>query len=135
VVALWEVGTRARHFAFGVVALTALYIALWLSFGNVIHKHYETPTPVRISDSHRYVSPVTFSRQYWCWISPEYEGERITEYIFIWMALFASVIMYIPLYLWMKGHLSTDPEKWYKFRLSESDEGYQLRRAALGMLL
>ena len=43
--------------------------------------------------------------------------------------------MYIPLYFWMKGRLSTDPEKWYKFRLTESDDEYQQRRAALGMLL
>ncbi len=43
--------------------------------------------------------------------------------------------MYIPLYFWTKGRLSVDPEKWYKFRLSESDDGYPQRRAALGMLL
>jgi hypothetical protein len=48
VVALWDVGTRARHFAFGVVALVALYIALWVSIGNLIHKRYQTPTPVRV---------------------------------------------------------------------------------------
>ena len=49
-VALWEIGTRARHVAFGIVALAALYIALWVGLGNDIHKHYETPTPVRSSD-------------------------------------------------------------------------------------
>jgi len=117
VVALWKVGIRARHFAFGIVALATLYIALWVGIGN-IHKHYETPTP------------------YWCWIGPEYKGERIAgEYVWLWIALFATVIMYIPLYFWMKGRLSIDPEKWYKFQFSESDERYQLRRAALGMLL
>ena len=50
VVALWRVGIRARHFAFGIVALATLYVVLWVSIGNGIHKHYETPTPVRISD-------------------------------------------------------------------------------------
>ena len=37
----------------------------------------------------------------------------------------------------MKGSLSIDPERWYNFRLRESDDdpGYQSRRAALGMLL
>jgi hypothetical protein len=44
---MWEVGTRARHFAFGVVALVALYIALWVSISNVIYKYYEVPSPVR----------------------------------------------------------------------------------------
>jgi hypothetical protein len=48
-VALWRVGIGARYFAFGIVALATLYIALWVSIGNGIHKHYETPTPVCIS--------------------------------------------------------------------------------------
>ncbi|KAN0138425.1 hypothetical protein V8E53_003888 [Lactarius tabidus] len=120
VVTLWKVGIGARHFAFGIVALATLYVALWVSIGNGIHKHYETPTP------------------YWCWVGPAYKGERLAgEYVWLWTPLFASVIMYIPLYFWTKGRLSIDPEKWYKFRLSsesESDDGYQMRRAALGML-
>ena len=49
-VALWGVGSRVRYVAFGVVALAALYIALWVGIGKGIHKHYETPTPVCISD-------------------------------------------------------------------------------------
>ncbi|KAH9176403.1 hypothetical protein EDB89DRAFT_1846396 [Lactarius sanguifluus] len=117
VVALWKVGIGARHFAFGIVGLVSLFVALWVGIGNGIHKNFEMPTP------------------YWCWIGPEYGAERLAgEYIWLWIALFASVIMYIPLYFWMKGRLSVDPEKWYKFRLSESDDGYTQRRSALGML-
>ena len=44
--ALWRVGADARNFAFGVVALTCLYVVLWVSMGNGFHKDYETPTPV-----------------------------------------------------------------------------------------
>ena len=44
--ALWRVGADARNFAFGIVALTCLYVVLWVSMGNGIHKDYETPTPV-----------------------------------------------------------------------------------------
>ncbi|KAH9040682.1 hypothetical protein EDB85DRAFT_2083550 [Lactarius pseudohatsudake] len=117
VVALWKVGIGARRFAFGIVALASLFVALWVGIGNGIHKDLEAPTP------------------YWCWIGPEYGTERLAgEYIWLWIALFASVIMYIPLYFWMKGRLSVDPNKWYKFRLSESDDGYTQRRSALGML-
>ena len=50
VVALWNVGSRARHFAFGIVALASLFIALWVGIGNGIHKNFATPTPVHISD-------------------------------------------------------------------------------------
>ncbi|KAI9442154.1 hypothetical protein H4582DRAFT_2072711 [Lactarius indigo] len=109
VVALWNVGIRARHFAFGVVALTSLFIALWVGIGNGLHKDFVTPTP------------------YWCWISPEYKLERLAgEYVWMWIALFASVIMYLPLYFWTKGRLSVDSDKWYKFRFGESDGDYPL---------
>jgi len=117
IVALWEVGIRARHFAFGMVALASLFVALWVGIGNGIHKNLVTPTP------------------YWCWIGPEYKLERLAgEYVWIWITLIASVIMYIPLYFWTKGRLSIDPEKWYKFRLGHSDGEYPHRRTALGML-
>jgi len=118
VVALWSVGFRARRFAFGIVVLASLFVALWVGIGNGIHKNLVVPTP------------------YWCWIGPDYQVERLGgEYIWIWLALFASVIMYIPLYFWTKGRLSIDPKKWYKFRLDKPDGVYPLRRAALGMLL
>ncbi len=54
----------------------------------------------------------------------------------MWMALFASVVMYIPLYLWAEGRLSTG-DRWYKFRLNQPDPnvGSPKRQASLGMLL
>ncbi|KAF8261259.1 hypothetical protein EI94DRAFT_1746334, partial [Lactarius quietus] len=115
--ALWGVGADARYFAFGIVTLICLFVLLWVGIGNGIHKNFETPTP------------------YWCWIGPKYDGERLAgEYIWMWIALFASVVMYIPVHLWMKGHLSVDDEKWYKFRLVKSDVEYSQRRATLGIL-
>ncbi|KAF8261258.1 hypothetical protein EI94DRAFT_1746329 [Lactarius quietus] len=116
--ALWRVGAEARSFAFGIVALTCLFVVLWVGVGNGIHKDYETPVP------------------YWCWIGPKYNGERLAgEYLWMWIALFASVVMYILVHLWMKGLLSVDDEKWYKFRLAKSDVEYSQRRATLGILL
>ena len=49
VVALWNVGSQARKFAFRMVAVITVFIGLWVGIGNGTHKHYETPTPVRIS--------------------------------------------------------------------------------------
>ncbi|KAH9055184.1 hypothetical protein EDB87DRAFT_1344417 [Lactarius vividus] len=116
--ALWRVGAEARSFAFWIVAFTCLFVGLWVGVSNGIHKDFETPTP------------------YWCWIDPKYNGERLAgEYIWMWIALFASVVMYIPLHFWMKGHLSVDGERWYKFRLVKSDVEYSQRRATLGILL
>ncbi|KAH9002018.1 hypothetical protein EDB86DRAFT_3074362 [Lactarius hatsudake] len=119
VVALWKVKIiKSRCFAFGMVALASLFVVLWVGIGNGIHKDLEAPTP------------------YWCWIGAGYGAERLAgEYIWLWIALSASVVVYIPLYFWMNGHrLSIDPEKWYKFRLSEPDDKYARRRSALGML-
>jgi hypothetical protein len=45
--ALWRVGADARNFAFSIVALTCLFVVLWVSIANGIHKDFETPTPVR----------------------------------------------------------------------------------------
>ncbi|KAH9048657.1 hypothetical protein EDB83DRAFT_2227100 [Lactarius deliciosus] len=115
--ALWSVGAEARSFAFVLVAFTCLFVVLWVGISNGVHKDFETPTP------------------YWCWIGPKYNGERLAgEYIWMWIALFASVVMYVPVHFWMKGHLSVDGEKWYKFRLVKSDVEYSQRRATLGIL-
>jgi len=118
--AMWRVGLQARGFAFGMVVLAWVYVTLWVSIGASIHQRYETPTP------------------YWCWISPRYPGERLGgEYVWLWVALFCSALLYIPLYFWTEGRLSVDDEKWYKFRTSNVNQGveYAQRRAALGMLL
>ena len=48
VVALWNVGSHARNFALGVVAVATIFIGLWVGIGNGTHRHYETPTPVCI---------------------------------------------------------------------------------------
>jgi len=94
VVALWNVGSQARKFAFGIVAVATLFVALWVSIGNVTHKHYVTPTP------------------YWCWIGPGYKTERIAgEYMWFWITLFASVIMNISVYFWTKGHLAVNLQR------------------------
>ncbi|KAF8262435.1 hypothetical protein EI94DRAFT_1808789 [Lactarius quietus] len=89
VVALWNVGSRARHVGFGIVFLATLFIAFW----------------------------------YWCWIGPSssFKLERIAgEYVWMWFALFASVILYIPLYFWSKGRLSVDLRSMLLYPLAYS---------------
>jgi hypothetical protein len=46
IAALWRIGIEARGFAFGVVGLTCVFIALWIGIGYGIHKNYEAPSPV-----------------------------------------------------------------------------------------
>jgi len=120
VAALWQVGLQARGVALGMVCFASVSITLWVAIGAGVHKNYEAPTP------------------YWCWISPKFRGMRLGgEYIWLWIALFASAILYIPLYFWAEGRLSVDEESWYKIHMSDTDRrvGYAQRRVALGMLL
>jgi len=62
--------------------------------------------------------------------------------VFMWLALFSSVLFYIPLYLCKEGHLSVDGNKWYKFKFLthkphnfRQGAEYTQRRAAWAMLL
>jgi len=112
-----QVGLKARGIAFSLVCLACVFIILWVAIGPGIHKNYETPTP------------------FWCWISPRFPGERLGgEYIWMWIALFASAILYVPLYFWAEGFWSVDEE--YKFHWWNPQRvGYAQRRATLGMLL
>ena len=57
--ALWRVGANARNFAFGIVSFICLFVVLWVSIGNGIHKDYETPTPVHDSSYHLQNSMLT----------------------------------------------------------------------------
>jgi len=119
IAALWGIGIEARRFAFKVVGLVWVFAALWVGIGSGIHKDYEVPTP------------------YWCWIGPRFHGERLAgEYIWLWMALFASVVVYLPLHLWAEGRLSIG-DRWYKFRLNKPDPSveYPKRQASLHILL
>ena len=68
--------------------------------------------------------------QYWCWISPKYSAERLAgEYIWLWIALFASLIVYIPLYFWTEGRFSVDKDRWYIFHLEKRDDQVESRGA------
>jgi hypothetical protein len=59
--------------------------------------------------THRFDLSLTSSGQYWCWVGPAYKGERLAgEYVWLWIALSASVVLTIPLYILAKDRLSVD---------------------------
>ncbi|KAH9978595.1 hypothetical protein BGW80DRAFT_1279883 [Lactifluus volemus] len=119
VMILWSVDLKSRGFSFSLVGASCIFSALWVGNGNGIHKDYEEPTP------------------FWCWINLVFVGERLAgEYVWLWITLFASVIMYISVFSWTKGWLSINMKKWYMFQLSPDYKvGNTDRRAALGLLL
>jgi len=118
VAAVLQVGLKARGVALSLVCLVCVFIMLWLAIGPRIHRNYETPTP------------------YWCWISPQFPRERLGgETIWMWIALLASAILYIPLYFWAEGFWSVDDGYRFHWRSPDQRVGYTQRRATLGMLL
>ncbi|THH15654.1 hypothetical protein EW146_g4859 [Bondarzewia mesenterica] len=121
---MWRRGTHSRLAAFIVVGFIWLYVILFVGLGVGLHKSkddmYDTPTP------------------YWCWIGGQFKAERIAgEYFWLWLALFTSVIVYVPLYFWSQGRLTVDPSCWWRFRwhrpvdLQDSDGR---KRRAMAML-
>jgi hypothetical protein len=130
-----QVGLKARGVALSLVSLACVFTVLWVAIGADIHKNYETPTPVCNSPLF-FSSLLTLLGQYWCWISPQYPGDRIGgESIWMWIALFASAILYIPLYFWAEGFWSIDEGYNFHWRSPDQRVGYAQRRATLGMLL
>jgi hypothetical protein len=122
---------EARRPAFCFVGLICVFVAFWVGLGNGLNKNYEAPTPV----SHfKYSTPFhhLFNYvQYWCWISSRFNVERLAgAYLWMWIALFASIILYIPVYFWAMGRLSVG-----KRNLDPSQRGTANRRATLRLLL
>ncbi|EIM82772.1 uncharacterized protein STEHIDRAFT_160399 [Stereum hirsutum FP-91666 SS1] len=98
----WRIGTKNRTVAFTLVGMVWLFVALLVGISSGIHNDpnnlYVTPTP------------------YWCWIAQEFKGERIAgEYLWLWIALFTSILVYVPLFLWSQGMLSVDTSQWWRY--------------------
>jgi len=123
VTVIWRKGIHSRAVAFTVVGIIWLFIALFVGIGIGTHgpdDHYMVPTP------------------YWCWIGDRYGTERIVgEYMWLWISLFSSFLVYVPLYFWSTGNLSVDIHKWWKFRIHRQVHVQDCdgrRRRAFGML-
>ena len=108
-VALWKVGFQASNPAFGIVAVATLFIGLWVMALTVTARL----PPLYVSPvSYCFVVSLTLSGQYWCWIGPGYGGERFSgEFIGLWIAVFASVIMNVSLYFWTQRRLSVELQR------------------------
>jgi hypothetical protein len=100
----WRRGIHSRKPAYIIVSLILLFVTLWVAIGIGSHRDpdlpFYTPTP------------------YWCWIGPRYGNERIGgEYLWLWVTLVSSIVLYVPLFFWSQGNLSVDPERWWRFHI------------------
>ncbi|KAF9001002.1 hypothetical protein BDQ17DRAFT_1358973 [Cyathus striatus] len=104
----WEkgLGRRGILVAKVVVAVGWTFVALITLLGNL---------KVGIKDNHLFEIPTP----YWCWINAHYSLLRLFgEYIWLWITLGMSTLIYLILYLLSRGIIirrSEDP--WWKFQL------------------
>jgi hypothetical protein len=132
---VWQVGLEARGVALSLVCLVCVFITLWVAIGAGNNKNYETPTPVSIH-LYSFLPFPHYPGQYWCWISPRFHRERIGgEYVWMWIALIVSAILYIPLYFWAEGFWSVDEEDRFHWSDPNQRAEYAQRRATYRMLL
>ncbi|KAJ3517235.1 hypothetical protein NLJ89_g633 [Agrocybe chaxingu] len=121
-----------------VLALIWGFLALIVIVGNTVNTEprFETPTPVSAIPFHLLLPPDTeltpvISRpQYWCWISSHYLLWRIfAEYIWFWITLAFSILVYIPLYFWVRGNIVIHDPAWWRFHFQHADKSDpELRR-------
>ncbi|KAG8945153.1 hypothetical protein FRC03_001795 [Tulasnella sp. 419] len=49
--------------------------------------------------------------RFWCWINPKYGSMRLgTEYALMWLTAFMNILLYVPLFLVLRGNIQVDLE-------------------------
>ncbi|KAK0213163.1 hypothetical protein DFS33DRAFT_101077 [Desarmillaria ectypa] len=124
IVVWWRMGMDAIIISKLVILTVWAFIIIMIIVGNTTRgPHYEEPTP------------------YWCWIGEDHTALRIVgEYVWFWLTLGVSFLVYIPLFLWSRGNIAFDDMSWWKFtfhsRLDEPEslEDKARRRNSLNLI-
>jgi hypothetical protein len=100
-VAIWWLKSPVTSITSVFVGVQWVFIVLFVAIGFGVHTH--PPTTY-------YATPVP----YWCWLGQGFKAERLAgEYIWFWLALFISIILYLPLYLFHLGFIEPG-DRWYQ---------------------
>lgn len=114
------------------------FIVLYIGISSGKHKNYVEPSPVSASSLNKFK---THFNQFWCWVGPDFAQDRIWgEYFWLWVTLFISFAVYVPLFLWNQGYITIDEKHWWKvgwYRkpLIGDDQGLRKRPTALSLKL
>ncbi|EJD52474.1 hypothetical protein AURDEDRAFT_142434 [Auricularia subglabra TFB-10046 SS5] len=57
---------------------------------------------------------------YWCWTHADVVARLLGQYVWLWLALFVSTVLYIILFFSLRGNITVDPDKWYRIKLHRS---------------
>ncbi|KAJ6594294.1 hypothetical protein B0H19DRAFT_1094861 [Mycena capillaripes] len=110
----WRAGLGSTRLATFLVVLVWVFVALLVGVGNAVHKGelYEAPTP------------------YWCWIGGHYLGLRIGgEYVWFWVTLAVSLCAYLTLFLWARGNITVNEERWWACSFHRSPKPSKTRNS------
>src|SRR6266511_4058561 len=70
--------------------------------------------------------------QYWCSPNRQYlVWKTLGEYVWMWIALFGSILLYVPLFLWMRGNIDLDTPGvtwWNRFQRATNDSNSRADR-------
>ncbi|KAH7100171.1 hypothetical protein BKA62DRAFT_256444 [Auriculariales sp. MPI-PUGE-AT-0066] len=91
--------TPPKSFLLPLIVIGGIWAYVGTYTGVMFAKHgssFITPTP------------------YWCWISARYPHDRISqEYVWMWFAAIFSIILYIPLFLLIRGNIEVEPSRQF----------------------
>ena len=80
-------------------------------------------------------------QQFWCWIGSRYNAERMAgQYIWMWVNLGVSALVYIILFFWARGNITVNPTYWWKVELHKRSDMQTIdpdgrRRRSLGLIV
>ncbi|KZV92211.1 hypothetical protein EXIGLDRAFT_718599 [Exidia glandulosa HHB12029] len=106
-----------------VISAIWLYVSLYVGIAYALHH----------KPGHEFFQPVP----YWCWVANGYPEERISaEYIWLWLSVFGAVVLYVPLWLVVRGNVEVSPWRftWCPSR-STHGAAFDRMRQSLKMLL
>lgn len=114
-VTIWWKKKSTRTIALMIIGGQWLFVILFVAIGFAVHTHP--------SDNEYYATPDPF----WCWLGSRYKNKEgiAGEYVWLWLALFGSIVLYVPLFLWYLGVIAPDPNYWYKFKLGSDTQAPQ----------
>lgn len=109
-VAIWTLAITL-HTWWSVVSAKRVLFRAWFCYGLVAAVwiflfafNFGAYTSYQIDDisDDNYFTPTPF----WCWINPKYKNQRaFGEYMWLWIAGFGNLLVYIPLYLLLRGNI------------------------------
>ncbi|CAE7087974.1 unnamed protein product [Rhizoctonia solani] len=108
----WQSVVYARRIPFQWPLCAMVMVIIW---GFVFAFNFVAFSARPESGDDSYFTPGPF----WCWINPKYRNERLAgEYLWLWVAGFGNLLVYIPLFLLLRGNIVLGNEglkshRWY----------------------